>query len=457
VERRSPSVVAAVLAAAILAVAALTGTLWHEISPSVAGWGSFGWTALVAGRWWTAGTSLFLTRNPFMALTMATAVAGVLGAYERRAGSWRSLAVAGIGHLTGSVVTALGVGTLGRTWWPVGVRAAQNLDYGASMVVAAALGALASRSGDRRIIRLVGVGAVLVLVLHHQLSDWAHLVAIPTGYLADRARRPRRALAQLALTGLITAWLAVDGAQVVIQEANAVRFASASTSSAAALPLTATGPVTPVPRGKVVRLDYRSPALGQRTMVAWVYVPPAAASGRGGRLPVALFLHSVPGAPDDWLAGGDLPAQLDRALAAGSIVPTLAVIPDGAGTRSPLAGWRDVRRQHLLTSVRRDLLAAVGARFPTADLGPGRVAVIGVGRGAEGAARLSRSDPRVGYVAAIDPRTSVLPAPGVHLLVEPGQGDRRSGASRTWARWRVEVAPALQWLTDHGFGAGKSA
>jgi enterochelin esterase-like enzyme len=454
--RRSP-LVAGTLAVAILGVAALTGTLWHDLPPGVAGWGSFGWPALVAGRWWTAGTSLFLTRNPFMAVTMSVAVAAVLGAYERRAGPWRSLAVAGIGHLTGSVVTALGVGTLGRTWWPVGVRAAQNLDYGASMVVAAALGALASRAGDRRIVRLVGVGAVLALVLHHQLSDWAHLLAIFAGYVSDRARRPRRALAQLALTGIITAWLAVDGAQVVIQEADAVRFAPASTASAAALPLTATRPVTPAPRGKVVRLDYRSPALGQRTMVAWVYVPPAAASGRAGRLPVALFLHSVPGAPDDWLAGGNLPAQLDRALAAGSIAPMLAVIPDGAGTRSPMAGWRDVRRQHLLTSVRRDLLAAVAARFPAADLGPGRVAVIGVGGGAEGAARLSRFDPRVGYVAAIDPPTTLWPAPGVHLLVVPGQPARRSGASRTWARWRVEIAPALQWLTDHGFGAGTSA
>ena len=106
--------------------------------------------------------------------------------------------------------------------------------------------------------------------------------------------------------------------------------------------------------------------------------------------------------------------------------------------------------------MQRDLLAAVGVHFPGADLGPGRVAVIGVGRGAEGAARLSRSDPRVGYVAAIDPRTSVRPAPGVRLLVHSGPGVPGGGASRTWARWRVEVPEALLWLAEQGFGAEKS-
>ena len=72
------------------------------------------------------------------------------------------------------------------------------------------------------------------------------------------------------------------------------------------------------------------------------------------------------------------------------------------------------------------------------------------------AARLSRSDPRVGYVAAIDPRTSVRPAPGVRLLVHSGPGVPGGGASRTWARWRVEVPEALLWLAEQGFGAEKS-
>jgi hypothetical protein len=456
--------VAGALAATIALVAAWTGSLWHEVPRSLAGWGSFGWPALVAGRWWTAASSLFLTRNPFMALTMPLAVVGALGAYERRAGPWRALAVAVVGHMTGSVVVALGAGALGRTGWPVGVRAAENLDYGASMVVAAALGALASRSGDRRVTRLVAAGVIGALVFHHQLADWAHLVAAPAGFASDRARRPRLAVVALAVTGLLTAWLTLDGAQAVVRGTNAVRFERPAVPAPvrSARRVTAVDPdgagisvgagigtgADAVPRGRLMRLDYRSPALGDRIMVAWVYVPPNPATG----LPLAVFLHGVPGTPDDWLAGGDLVAQLDRAVAARSLPPLLAVIPDGAGMHDPLAGWTDIPRQHLLTSLRSDLLAALAARYPV-DLRPGQVAVVGVGRGGQGAARLSRLDPRVGYVAALDPGAGVQARPGVRLLVDPGGSRGRPRASRTWARWRDELPGVLRWLNDQGFGA----
>jgi hypothetical protein len=460
--------VAGALAATIAVVAACTGSLWHEVPRSVAGWGSFGWPALIAGRWWTAASSLFLTRDPFMALTMPLAVVAALGAYERRAGPWRALAVAVVGHMTGSVVVALGAGALGRTGWPVGVRAAENLDYGASMVVAAALGALASRTADRRIARLVAAGVVGALVFHHQLADWAHLVAAPAGFASDRARRPRLAVVALAMTGVLTAWLALDGAQAVVQGTDAVRFEgrpgravnSWGHPGTPGTPVRAPGSVAvteppgadrdPVPRGRLTRLDYRSPALGDRTMVAWVYVP----AHPGPRLPVVVFLHGIPGTPDDWLAGGDLVGQLDGAVAAGSLPPLLAVIPDGAGMHDPRAGWKDIPRQHLLTSLRRDLLPALADRYPV-DLDPGRVAVVGVDRGGQGAARLSRLDPRVGYAAALDPGSAVRAGPGVRLLVDPGGNSERPRASETWERWRGELPGVLRWLGDQGFGGGE--
>lgn len=213
---------------AILATAGLTGSLWHEIPPRVADGASFGWPTLVAGRWWTLASSLVLTRDPFMALTMPAAVALALGAYEQRAGHVRALAVAAVGHGTGSVLVALGAGALERTGWPVAVRAAQNLDYGASMVVAAALGALTLRLGDRRLARALGAGVVLAVLVHHQLADWAHLVAAPAGYLSDLAHRPRRAAVALVFTALLTAWLLVDGSAAVIDSDSprTVRFAS---------------------------------------------------------------------------------------------------------------------------------------------------------------------------------------------------------------------------------------
>src|SRR5205814_1225106 len=178
-------------------------------------------------------SSLVLTRDTFMAVTMALAVAAGLGLYERRAGPGRALAVALVGHVTGSVVVALGAGALGRTGWPVAERAAANLDYGASMVVAAALGAIASRSRDRRLIRLALFGPPVVLLLHHQLADWAHLVACPAGYLVDRARRPRRATVAAFATAALTGWLVLYGPAAVVDTTNQIRFWKASPPAAA--------------------------------------------------------------------------------------------------------------------------------------------------------------------------------------------------------------------------------
>jgi hypothetical protein len=430
---------AVVLGAAILVVAALTGSLWGELPAGVASWGSFGWPALTAGRWGTLASSLVLTRDPFMALTMAAAVTAALGVYERRSGHGRALAVAGVGHVTGSVLVAVGAGALGRTGWPVAVRAAENLDYGASMVVAAALGALASR--HRRLVPMVGAGVVVALLLHHQLADWAHLVAAPAGYLTDGARRPRRALVALAGTAVLTTWLIVAGSPAVITTTDRFRFASLGRPS----------PGPPVAdHGHVERLDYRSSALGDRVMVAWVYVPPHPRD----RLPVALFLHGVPGAPDDWLIGGQLASTLDRAIAGGSFPPALAVVPDGEGMHNPRAGWTDVARQHLLTSVSHDLLAAVGRRWGT-DLGAGRVAVAGVGRGSAGATRLSWRDPRVGFVAAFDPASRPMVRPGVRLLVLRSGTVPRPGGNG-WGRWRAELPGVLAWLQSQGFGSSPS-
>jgi hypothetical protein len=426
------------LAAAILAVAALTGSLWGELPLRAAGWGSFGWPALVAGRWGTLVSSLVLTRDPFMALTMAAAVAGALGVYERQAGHGRALAVAAVAHVTGSVLVALGAGALGRTGWPVAVRAAENLDYGASMVVAGALGALASR--HRRLVPVVGAGVVVALAVHHQLADWAHLVAAPAGYLADHARRPRRALVALAATAALTAWLVVDGWLVVVNTTDHVRFAS----------LGRPAPVPAAPQGHLERLDYRSHALGDRVMVAWVYLPPRPR----GPLPVALFLHGIPGAPDDWLEGGQLVSSLDRAIAGGSLPQTLAVVPDGQGMHDPRAGWADVARQHLLTSVSRDLLAAVSRRW-AADLGAGQVAVVGVGRGAAGAARLSWRDPRVGFVAALDPPSRPRVRPGARLLRLQSDAGLRPGPDQ-WGQWRAELPGVLGWLGSQGFGVASA-
>jgi enterochelin esterase-like enzyme len=427
------------LAGLVLGTSVVTGSLWRELPAHFAGRGSFGWPALEAGRWWTLASSLLLTRNLFMAVTMAAAVAVGLGLYERRAGPGRALAVALVGHVTGSVVVALGAGALGRTGWPVAERAAANLDYGASMVVAAALGAMASRSRDRRLIRLALFGPPLVLLLHHQLADWAHLVACPAGYLVDGARRPRpAALAGLA-TAAVTAWLVLYGPQAVVNSTNEIRFAhAAATGQPLALPqasrtLTPSAAEDEAPsRGRLERLAYTARALGDRPQVATVYVPAQADRivRTGGRLPVVVFLHGIPGAPEDWLAGGDLAGRLNEEIAAGRFPAALAVVPESATMHDPKAGWVDAPHQPVLQSLRTDLLPALSRRFPAADLATGHMAVVGVGRGADGALRLARLDRRFGFTAAI-----------------------RSATGNRWAHWRSELPKSLRTLTAAGFGA----
>ena len=438
------------LAGLVLAAGVVTGSLWHELPARFAGRGSFGWPALEAGRWWTLASSLLLTRNTFMAVTMALAVAAGLGLYERRAGPGRALAVALVGHVTGSVVVALGAGALGRTGWPVAERAAANLDYGASMVVAAALGAMASRSGDRRLLRLALFGPPLVLLLHHQLADWAHLVACPAGYLVDGARRPRPAAMAALATAALTGWLVLYGPQAVVDSTNEIRFAHAAPGLPLALsgasrtrpmlpqadesrPTAGSPPArTPSRRGRLERLTYTAKALGDRPAVATLYVP--AQLDRivraGGRVPVVLFLHGIPGAPEDWLAGGNLAGWLDEETAAGRFPVALAVVPESATMHDPKAGWVDAPHQPVLRSLRTDLLPALSRRFPAADLEVGHMAAVGVGRGADGALRLARLDRRFGFTVAI-----------------------RSATGNRWAHWRSELPKALRTLTDAGFGA----
>jgi enterochelin esterase-like enzyme len=464
---------ALVLAGAVLVAAVVTGSLWHDLPDRFAGGGSFGWPALQAGRWWTLASSLVLTRDAFMALTMAAAVAVGLGAYEWLAGPGRALAVALVGHVTGSVVVALGAGALGRTGWPVAERAAANLDYGASMVVAAALGAIASRSRDRRMVRLALFGPPLILLLHHQLADWAHLFACPAGYVVDGARRPRPAALAAFATAALTGWLVLYGPTAVVETTAEIRFATAVPTP---LPTTAhhgrptpslpsggsglatvggSGPATagdsavasrsgrlvPAaagasaegsrPKGRIERLAYTARALGDRPEVATVYVPAGLdqiVTARA-RLPVVLFLHGIPGAPEDWLAGGGLAGRLDDDIAAGRFPVALAVVPESSTMHDPKAGWLDAPHQPVLQSLVTDLLPAVGQRFPSADLDRGRVAVVGVGGGADGALRLARADRRFGYAVAIGPTSPDLAT----VVGSSGAGPEIAGADATEA------------------------
>jgi len=319
-----------------------------------------------------------------------------------------------------------------------------------------------------------------VLLLHHQLADWAHLVACPAGFLVDGARRPRRATVAAFATAALTAWLVLYGPAAVVDTTNQIRFWKASPAAAApadvpviGLPSAAATPERagaadavesaggaeqPEGRGQVEHLAYTARALGDRPAVARLYVP--AHLDRivraGGRLPVVVFLHGIPGAPEDWLAGGGLAGRLDDEIAAGRFPAALAVVPESATMHDPRAGWIDEPHQPVLQSLRTDLLPALARRFPAADLEPGRMAVVGVGRGADGALRLAGLDGRFGFAVAIGPRNLSAAEAGraaeVILLAPASSGGRPSARSH-WARWRADLPQALHALAAAGFGA----
>jgi hypothetical protein len=427
--------VAVALASSVLATAIATGVFAHELAPALAGRGSFGWPALHAGRWWTLGTSFVLTRDWFMAASMPVCLFLAISLYERRAGHVRAFWVAVSGHVTGSVIVAVGAGALGWSGQPVLVRAAQNMDYGGSMAIAAALGALASRADSRRLRFLVFAVAVLALPLHHQMADWGHIVAAPTGYVLDRVRRPRPSLALFGVVAAVTAALTSFGPAVVDATAETLRFGDAGST----VPSQAAQPGQP--RGTLTGITYEAALLEHRPETALVYLPPAS---RGAR-PVIVFLHDLPGTPDDWQAGASIPDVLDNRIRGGTLPPVTAVFPSFDGYEDPGAGWRDVPHQPTLASVVRDLLPALARQYP-GRIDVSKIAVVGVGRGADGALAMSREDRRVRDAVALDPTDakSGPPASRAGLVERSGNGG--------WGRWRSELPDAITWLAHQGFG-----
>lgn len=185
--------VAITLAASVAATAVVTGAYAHEVPARLGAWAGVGWPTLLDGRWWTLGTSFLLTRDWFMASTMPICLFLGLSFYERRAGHARTLAVAVVGHVTGTVIVALVFAPLALTHVPMLVRAADNVDYGGSMAIAAGLGALVGFVHDRRL-SLLALGLVVGgLLLHHQMADWGHAAAVPLGYAIGRASTTRTA------------------------------------------------------------------------------------------------------------------------------------------------------------------------------------------------------------------------------------------------------------------------
>ena len=67
---------------AVLATAVHEGVFHHELALDVAFRYGFSGRAIAMGHWSTVATSQFLTRDPFMAISIALSLALMLGVYE---------------------------------------------------------------------------------------------------------------------------------------------------------------------------------------------------------------------------------------------------------------------------------------------------------------------------------------------------------------------------------------
>ena len=103
------------------------------------------------GHWATVATSQLLTRDPFMAISIALSLALMLGVYEMVAGWWRALVVTIVCALAGPLIVAAGLGIGSVLGNGFAGRTLSTLDYGASAVTAGAGGALVAVLAMRRL------------------------------------------------------------------------------------------------------------------------------------------------------------------------------------------------------------------------------------------------------------------------------------------------------------------
>jgi S-formylglutathione hydrolase FrmB len=485
--RLRPPVVTAGLMAVVLAVAFHHGVFGHELSLDVAVRYGLSGRGLQNGDWRALATSQLLTRDGFMATSIAVSLLVMLGAYEAVVGHLRAAMVAIVGAVSGPLLTAAaaGVGSaLGNHW---AAAALSTLDYGASAITAAAGGALVAVLGHRKLRILAVVWVIGGLVLHHQLADWEHLFSFTVGYgLGLVLGRPRSARVEVTRSSArrfaaVTGAAAYLAAGVVL--APMLVPATATTTLSAAQAIAFGVPAgTPVSAAHIERITYDSPALGT-TRLAYVLLP-AGYDETSRAYPVVEMLHGSPGGPLEML--NRLPVA-DSQLS-GAVQPFIAVAPDGNGNGATETDFADAGARKMGTAVSTDLRAAIDSRFRTS----GQWGVMGLSAGGFGATYLAATHPDTyraacslsGFFRAADPafkgvtvsaRDQASPtlharADGRPVLVVAGGNDKdgraaaldydaslRSagqphrlvlvdGAGHDWGLWTQQLAPCLTWV-----------
>ena len=147
-------------------------------------------------------------------------------------------------------------------------------------------------------------------------------------------------------------------------------------------------------RGRAIRFELASAALGGRRQPIDVYLPPGYASHPHERYPVLYLLHGEPGRPGAFLMTVRLGVVEDELTALHHARPLILVMPFGSSGSFVDKEWANGVRPHERweSFVARDLVRAVDARFRTIRSARGR-AIGGLSEGGYGAINIAIHHP----------------------------------------------------------------
>jgi enterochelin esterase-like enzyme len=147
-------------------------------------------------------------------------------------------------------------------------------------------------------------------------------------------------------------------------------------------------------KGVATRFYLTSAALGGRSQLVDVYLPPGYRTSRHRRYPVIYLLHGVPGRPGAFLDTVRLGVVEDELVAKHMIRPAILVMPFGSTGSFTDEEWANGVRPKSAweTFVARDLVRAVDARYRTIPRGSAR-ALAGLSEGGYGSLNIGFHHP----------------------------------------------------------------
>jgi len=146
--------------------------------------------------------------------------------------------------------------------------------------------------------------------------------------------------------------------------------------------------------GVATHFSLASAALGGRSQLVDVYLPPGYSTSPQRHYPVIYLLHGVPGRPAAFLATVRLGVVEDELVALQKVRPAILVMPFGSTGSFTDEEWANGVRPNSAweTFVARDLVRAVDARYRTIRRGSAR-ALAGLSEGGYGALNIGLHHP----------------------------------------------------------------